>query len=103
MLTHAVIVVLVGGAAVLVLRQLVARMRDEAGIRRIRLAALGGHLGARVRFRHPTDRARMVEGCVLTVRESPLCVAWVRVTIEAADCSRTDYEVTGRGWAVVAE
>ena len=102
MLTTVTIAALGIGGVALAMWRLLARMQDEVGIRRVRLSALGGHMGARVRFRHPTDRSRMVEGHVLAVRESPLCVAWVRVTVEAADGARTDYEVTGQGWAVVA-
>lgn len=102
MLSVAVITALGIGAVVAWAGWAVPRMLAEAGARRVRGADLAGEVGARVRFRHPTDRTRMVEGRVLAVRESALCLAWVRVTIEAADGSRTDYEITGRTWATVA-
>ena len=103
MLTGALLAVAAGAAVVAYLRWAGSRMRAEAGVQRVRVADLFGWLGCRVQFRHPTRRREYVRGRLVAARESALCLAWNRLTIEAADGSRTDYEVAGRDWAEVAQ
>lgn len=77
------------------------RAYAELPVARVRVADLPAHIGARVRFRHPTRRREYVEGYLVAARESLLSLAWLHLTIEHPDHSRTDYEVATRGWAYV--
>lgn len=67
-----------------------------------RVSDLALHVGREVKFRHPTRSGERVEGRLCSVGDSELCAAWVRLTIEASEGTRTMYEVNARDWAEVA-